>query len=112
MAKSYFDLEGLDRFLKIGSDLSSWEMFSSQFSVGYRPLTLLDGGAEEIFAIDGINSLFILRKTATQQYRIVSECYLWAAFELDCWNPGTRMGRWGPSVPRPTVEQTRMIEIV
>jgi hypothetical protein len=106
------DCEDLECFVR-----DSWRLnyrhrtFSSHFSVGFRPLDAQPTVTDEIFAIDGVKTLFILRRTASQQYRVVGECYLWAAWELDCWNPGTRKGRWGPSVSRPTVEQTRMIEI-
>jgi hypothetical protein len=101
----------VDQFLQVGLQSPFWLMFSSNFSVGYRPWNLEPQGVDEIFAIVGIERLFILRKTESQQYRIVSTCYLWAAWELDCWNPGTKKGRWGPDVSRPNVEQTRMIEI-
>jgi hypothetical protein len=102
----------LQRFQQIGAELGFHQrMFTSRFSVGFRPFSYPPRVADEIFAIDGTKELFIMRKTADQEYRIISKCYLWAAWELDCWNPGTRKGRWGPSLSRPTVEQTRMIEI-
>ena len=101
----------LDCFLKMGGRNDSWRMFSSHFSVGYRSQDVQPRKADDIFAIDGAKALFILRKVEGQQYRIVSACYLYAAWELDCWNPGTKKGRWGPGVKRPNTEQTRMIEI-
>ncbi|KAH6878208.1 heterokaryon incompatibility protein-domain-containing protein [Alternaria rosae] len=77
----------------------------------YRPHDVRPDEADEIFAIDGAKEPFILRRAEGQQYRVVSACYLWAAWDLDCWNPGSKKGRWGPGVVRPTIEQTRMIEI-
>ena len=110
--------EDLRRFLMMGVSHRTWEMFSSHYSVGYRPYNVghraynvPPNENDEIFAIDGVKGLFILRKVNAQQYRIVSVCYLWAAWELDCWNPGSKKGRWGPDVKRPTTEQTRMVEI-
>jgi len=106
------NINDLLSFQRIGANLSFRQrMFTSRFSVGFRPFDYPPTVADEIFAIDGTKELFIMRRTADQKYRIVSKCYLWAAWELDCWNPGTRKGRWGPSLSRPTFEQTRMIEI-
>ncbi|RYN98620.1 hypothetical protein AA0119_g7046 [Alternaria tenuissima] len=98
-------------------------LFTSHFSVGFPGIssmkrTVQQGGeivqqGDEIFAIDGARTPFILRKLdrVAEHYKIIDECYLWAALELDCWNPGTRKGRWGPGVERPTTTQTRMIDI-
>ena len=91
-------------------------LFTSHFSVGFPGVTLEKGivqQGDEIFAIDGARTSFILRKSdrIADHYEIIDECYLWAALELDCWNPGTRKGRWGPGVERPTTTQTRMINI-
>jgi hypothetical protein len=85
------------------------EVFSSYFSVGFSGAVFEKG--DEIFAIDSVRKPLILRQTGAQSYRVVGVCYLWAALELDCWNPGTKKGRWGPNVKRPTEKQTRMIEI-
>jgi len=89
--------------------------FFSHFSVGIASFDRRDSGilqpGDEIFAIDGARTPFILRNTGDFSYRVVSECYLWAAMELDCWNPGTKKGKWGENVERPTATQTRMIEI-
>jgi hypothetical protein len=101
-------------------------LFSSHFSIGFasvgfwlerfepdylliRPNLVV---GDEIFAVDGVPVLLILRKICDLQYIIVGECYLWSALQLDCWHPGTKKGRWGPGVERPTGTQTRMIEIV
>jgi hypothetical protein len=51
-----------------------------------------------VWAIDGVRAPLILRKTGWLQYRVVSECYLWAALELDCWNPDSKKGLWGDNV--------------
>lgn len=92
-------------------------LFESQYSVGLAPrnphivhATLQEGDA--IFAVDGFSSLLILRHIKMGQYRIMSECYLWAALELDYWNPGTKKGRWGTRHYDHGCEQTRMITIV
>lgn len=49
-------------------------IFSSTHSIGFSRLGLQSGGA--IFAIDGVRAPSILRKTDTQQYRVMSDCYL------------------------------------
>jgi len=104
-------LEDLRCFLEMGASHPSWCVFSSHFSVGYKHQVVQTAVADEIFAIDGTDVLFVLRKTEGLQYRVVGPCYLWAARELDCWNPGSKKGRWGPGLIRPTIERTRMIEI-
>ncbi|KAF7672217.1 het-domain-containing [Alternaria burnsii] len=91
-------------------------LFTSHFSVGFPGISSMKRivqQGDEIFAIDGARTPFILRKRGrvAENYKIIDECYLWAALELDCWNPGTRKGRWGPGVERPTTTQTRMINI-
>jgi hypothetical protein len=63
------------------------------------------------FAIDGAPYPFLLRKIGQAKCRIVGMCYVWAALELDYWNPGTRKGT---CLDRPYdlgQEQTQMIEI-
>lgn len=83
--------------------------FLTKYSAGFAPGHFEVG--DMVFAIDSLRIPLILRKDHAQVYHIVSECYLLAALELDCWNPGTKKGRWGPDVPRPEGPQTRMIEI-
>ena len=95
-------------------------LFETQYSVGHvprkspnvhvSPVTFFEGDA--IFAVDGISTPLILREIRPGEYRIVSECYLWAALELDYWNPGTKKGRWGTRHYDHGCEQTRMITIV
>ena len=96
-------------------------LFTSCFSVGFlgtgssteRGEEFEFGPNDQIFAIDGARTTFVLRESdhIHGNYEIVDECYLWAALELDCWNPGTKKGRWGQGVKRPTTAQTRMINI-
>lgn len=74
------------------------------------PVNFREGDA--IFAVDGVSTPLILREIKPGEYRIVSECYLWAALELDYWNPGTKKGRWGTRHYDHGCEQTRMITIV
>jgi hypothetical protein len=92
---------------------SEEKLFSGDYSVGFAPPGFEKG--DEIFAIDGVRTPFILRRKEgimdVPCYRIVSKCYVWSALELDCRNPGTRKGRWGRGVTRPISKQTRMIEI-
>jgi hypothetical protein len=95
-------------------------LFETQYSVGHvprkspnvhvSPVTFCEGDA--IFAVDGISTPLILREIRPGEYRVVSECYLWAALELDYWNPGTKKGRWGTRHYDHGREQTRMITIV
>jgi hypothetical protein len=104
------NVEDLAEFIEVGRIAgNSRRMFLSHYSVGFA-LPGIEKG-DSIFAIDGGRTPFILQKTGTQSYRVVGEYYLWAALELDCWIPGTRKGRWGPEVLRPTGKQTQMIEI-
>jgi hypothetical protein len=116
----YFDARGdlnyieLERFLDLFNpqtrrflDLAYPEhkdirtkLFSGDYSVGFAQPHFQKG--DEIFATDGARTPFILRRTGTQDrhwrstdlpcYRIVSECYFWAALELDCSNLGTKLG--------------------
>jgi hypothetical protein len=87
----------------------SRRMFTTSNSVGFTrdAFQFMD----EIWAIDGARVPFILRKIGPKTYRIVGECYLWAALELDYWNPGTRKGRWNENEPAHNEQQTHMIEI-
>lgn len=95
-------------------------LFETQYSVGHMPrkspeldaspVNFREGDA--IFAVDGVSTPLILREIKPGEYRIVSECYLWAALELDYWNPGTKKGRWGTRHYDHGCEQTRMITIV
>jgi hypothetical protein len=66
---------------------------------------------DEVWAVDGVRHALVLRKTGQLKYQIVGRCYLWAALQLDCWNPGSKKGLWGTGVERPQQEQTHMIDI-
>jgi hypothetical protein len=95
------------------------QLFETQYSVGHvsRELPKLRSSVnfregDAIFAVDGVSTPLILREIRPGEYMIVSECYLWAALELDYWNPGTKKGRWGTRHYDHGCEQTRMITIV
>lgn len=66
---------------------------------------------DEVWAIDSLDIPLILRKLEDHVYRILGSCRLWAALELDYWNPGTKKGRWRDESLGPPEEQTRVIEI-
>lgn len=84
--------------------------FSTHYSVGFSRVDLEPG--DFIFAIDGVRTPLVLRRCegSDSAYRVVGECYLWAALDLDYWNPGTKKGVWRRR-PYDLGEQTRLIEI-
>jgi hypothetical protein len=84
-------------------------IFLAENSIGFASWSFQSD--DEIWAIDGARVPFILRKTGPNTYRIVTECYLWAALELDYWNPGTKKGRWSENRPAHNEQQTHVIEI-
>ena len=84
-------------------------MFQSYHSVGFSSVKHAAG--DHIFAVDSITELFILRPVCFNVFRVVGTCYLWAAMELDYWNPGSRKGRWMDRPYDLGTEQTRIIEI-
>lgn len=89
--------------------------FLTDHSVGLSPIALHSKWGTsvgcEVFAIDGVGDPFILHQIEPNRYRVVSPCYLWAALELDCWNPGSCKGEWVSGVRNRYKEQTRIIEI-
>jgi hypothetical protein len=85
------------------------EMFITSNSVGFARCGFRPG--DEVWALDGARNPFILRKTGHETYRIVSKCCLWAALELDYWNPGTKKGRWSEERSPRNEQQTHIIEI-
>ncbi|KAF2025617.1 hypothetical protein EK21DRAFT_76014 [Setomelanomma holmii] len=103
-------LQDLNDFLDTNISLGQFKrLFSTTNSVGFaRPGFKL---SDEVWAIDGARAPFILRRIADEQYSIVSECYLWAALELDYWDPGTKKGRWSENRQPHHEEQTRIIAI-
>jgi hypothetical protein len=105
------NLEDIEVFVRAwGNHRASTEWFTTRFSVGYARAGFEVG--DEVFALDGARAPWILRKIGDDTYQIVGECYLWAALELDVWNPGTKKGRWGEEdCQQSTERQTRSIEI-
>ena len=69
------------------------------------------GKGDLVFAVDGVKTTLILRKNGPQQYKIVGECYLWAAFELDYWNAESKKGRRRTRPYDHDYNQTQIIEI-
>jgi hypothetical protein len=106
----HHNLEDLMDFAKTAMERGEnrW-LFATSNSVGFTSYKF--EFTDEIWAIDGARVPFILRKIGPKTYRIVGECYLWAALELDYWNPGTRKGRWSEDRPAHNEQQTHMIEI-
>ena len=134
LKKCYFDtdwlmalqmnLEDLQAFVKIlnsdqiaerhkGFDLERVppSLFRTYYSIGFCRSELRRG--DMIFAVDGVRVPLILRRHdgTSSGYRVVGECYLWAALELDYWNPGTKKGVWSSRPYDLGQVQTRMIEI-
>ena len=84
-------------------------VFRTYYSVGFSGSFIHPG--DEIFAIDGVRHLFILRNVGTSVYRIVGTCYLWGGMKLDYWNPGSYLGIWTHRPFDLGSERTRVIEI-
>jgi hypothetical protein len=86
-------------------------VFRTHYSVGFCRTKLRPG--DMIFAVDGVRVPLALRRrdSTSLVYRVVSECYLWAALELDYWNPGTRKGVWSSRPYNLGKVQTRMIQL-
>lgn len=96
-------------------------VFVTHYSMGHMPRkspslevssSVIFRPGDAIFAVDGISTPLILREIRPGEYKVVSECYLWAALELDYWSPGTKKGIWGTRHYDHGCEQTRMITIV
>jgi len=87
------------------------KLFRTYYSVGFCRIRLRP--SDMIFAVDGVRAPLVLRRHDhnSSLYRVIGDCYLWAALELDYWNPGTKKGIWS-SWPYDLGQiQTRMIEI-
>lgn len=86
-------------------------VFRTHYSVGFSRAKV--ECQDVIFAVDGVRVPLILRKHngTSSKYRVVGECYLWAALELDYWNPGTHKGIWSSRPYDLGKVQTRMIDI-
>jgi hypothetical protein len=107
---SEVDYPDYNKYIKSLPVNDSATVFRTYYSVGFTSRHLYRAG-DYVFAIDGAPYPFLLRKIGQGKYRIVGMCYVWAALELDYWNPGTRKGIW---LDRPYdlgQEQTQMIEI-
>lgn len=84
-------------------------LFTTHYSIGHARGDMRRG--DSIFALDGAKMPFVMRKVGPKEYKIVTVCYLWAALELDYWNPGTRKGLWGSRHHDHACEQTQTIVI-
>jgi hypothetical protein len=87
------------------------EVFRTYYSIGFCRAMVRPG--DMIFAVDGVRAPLVLRRKngTSSGYKVIGECYLWAALELDYWNPGTRKGIWSSRPCDLGQVQTRMIEI-
>jgi hypothetical protein len=83
-------------------------IFQSYYSVGFSADEHAAG--DHVVAVDSVDKLMILREVETKVFRVIGTCYLWAAKELDYWNPGAGKGRW-PDRPYDLGIQTLWIEI-
>ena len=84
-------------------------MFQTHYSVGFTTTNHNPGDC--VFAVDGIPEPLLLRSLGNNNYRVLGRCYLWAALELDYWNPGSRLGLWPDRPYDLGPEQTRMITL-
>jgi hypothetical protein len=78
------------------------QIFQTDCTIGFTHGNYREG--DQVYVIDGAKAPFILRSVGENQYKIVSDCYLWAALSLDYWQSGT--------VNQAHESQTRMIELV
>lgn len=111
-SESIYNIKDLAEFLKDGMQWGEGrDIFQTTQSIGFASGNYREG--DHVFAIDGAKAPFILRTIGKNQYRIVSDCYLWAAFDLTFWNSGTRKGRWANwTTDSPGEERTRTIELL
>lgn len=108
-----------DTVQRSGESAKTLVMFHTHYSVGFSSCTSLPG--DVVFAIDGAHSPLLLRPIPPNElsrslsdpaiYRIVGSCYLWAAMNLDYWNPGSRQGVWIHKPYDLGSQQTRTITI-
>jgi len=86
-------------------------LFRTHYSLGFSGSAVLPG--DEIFAIDGVRHLFVLRRvgSGSDVYRIVGTAYLWGGMNLDYWNPGSFLGIWADRPFYLGSERTRRVEI-
>ncbi|KAJ4982711.1 heterokaryon incompatibility protein [Stagonosporopsis vannaccii] len=84
-------------------------LFKTYYSLGASQYPHRKG--DLVFGIKGLSIPFVLRKVEDSVYRIVQPCYLWAAWQLDYWNPGTQKGVWFERPVDLGPMQARTIEI-
>lgn len=84
-------------------------LFSTHYSIGHARGKIQQG--DSIYVLDGARAPFVLRRVGPKEYKIVTVCYLWAALELDYWNPGSKKGLWGSRHHDHACEQTQTIVI-
>jgi hypothetical protein len=109
-----YGTSGLNTFRRdlqhaIGQPVGDQTVFRTHYSVGFSSSRCLP--RDEIFAIDRVQHLFLLRAIGRNMYRIVGKCYLWGGMNLDYWNPGSYKGIWTHNPFDLGTEQTRSIEI-
>jgi hypothetical protein len=106
--RSIFNQSDFEQFKMEVDSMPLSTMFRTRYTVGFSASNHIAG--DHVFAIDGVPIPFLLRQVGPAMFRIVGQCYLWAARELDYWSPGTHKGLW---LERPSDlgEGTRMIEI-
>jgi hypothetical protein len=84
-------------------------LFCTHYSMGISDCYTIPG--DEIFAIDGVRHLFILRKVSSGVYRIVEKCHLWGGMNLNYWHHGIYIDIWTRDPSDLVSERTRTIEI-
>lgn len=85
------------------------KLFATHYSIGHARGDIRSG--DGVYVLDGARSPLVLRNVGPHEYTIVTLCYLWAALELDYWNPGTQKGLWGSRHHDHACEQTQTIVI-
>jgi len=101
------DLHAFMRTLKHTGNGS--KVFATHYSIGHTRGDIRSG--DVVYVLDGARIPSILRKVGPKEYTIVTVCYLWAALELDYWNPGTQKGLWGSRHHGHACEQRQTIVI-
>jgi hypothetical protein len=83
----FYNTKDLTYFLADAEEYGhSRRMFHTIYSVGFSEHCF--EAADVICAIDGATSPMILRNCGENQYKVVGECYLWAAAEKNHWSVG------------------------
>jgi hypothetical protein len=97
------------RRIRKSSTAGEQVFFPTYYSAGLSDCKFLAGDA--VFAIDGVQHPMLLRQVCPGVYRIVGKCYVWAAMNLDYWNPGTYKGIWSDRPFDLGTQQTQFIDI-